>query len=146
MRLTLWTDYALRTLIHVGAKGESLSTIAEIAATFAVSKTHLMKIVNRLARQGYVETVRGKGGGMRLAREPRDICIGKVVRGTEGQDMPAECFAPDGGHCVITRCCGLKRALAQAMAAFYEVLDRYSLEDISSNRRALARILMIRAA
>jgi Rrf2 family nitric oxide-sensitive transcriptional repressor len=77
MRLTLWTDYALRTLIFVGAKGERLATIAEIAESFDISKAHLMKVVNRLGQQGYLDTVRGKGGGIRLARSPVEIRVGR---------------------------------------------------------------------
>ena len=96
MRLTLWTDYALRTLIYVGAKGGRLSTIAEIAESFDVSKTHLMKVVNRLGQQGYIETVRGKGGGIRLGRPPAEIRVGAVVRETEEDLAVMGCLAETG--------------------------------------------------
>ena len=96
MRLTLWTDYALRTLIYVGAKGGRLSTIAEIAESFDISKTHLMKVVNRLGQQGYIETVRGKGGGIRLARSPAEIRVGAVVRETEEDLAVMGCLAETG--------------------------------------------------
>lgn len=140
MRLTLWTDYALRTLIHVGAKGESLSTIAEIAATFAVSRTHLMKIVNRLARQGYVETARGKGGGLRLGRPASEIRVGDVVRDTEEDLAVMGCLAGPG-FCRIEGCCTLRRALREATRAFLATLDRYTLADLLEPRQRLARSL-----
>jgi Rrf2 family protein len=96
MRLTLWTDYALRTLIYVGAKGGRLATIAEIAESFDISKTHLMKVVNRLGQQGYIDTIRGKGGGIRLVRPPREIRVGAVVRETEEELAVMGCLAETG--------------------------------------------------
>jgi Rrf2 family transcriptional regulator, nitric oxide-sensitive transcriptional repressor len=129
MRLTLWTDYALRTLIYVGAKGGRLSTIAEIAESFAISKTHLMKVVNRLGRQGYIETIRGKGGGMRLARSPAEIRVGAVVRETEDDLAVMGCLA-ETGFCRIEGCCVLRRALHEATLAFLHVLDGYTLVDL----------------
>jgi len=102
--------------------------------------------VHVLGKQGWIETVRGKGGGLQLARRPEDIGVGKVVRDTEGAAMPAECFAVDGGHCIISNCCRLKGALAEAVRAFYSVLDRYTLADIARNRGALGKALLIQAA
>jgi Rrf2 family nitric oxide-sensitive transcriptional repressor len=83
---------------------------------------------------------------MQLARKPQDIRIGKVVRDTEGAAMPAECFAVDGGDCAISRCCKLRKALAEAVSAFYSALDQYTLADIARNRAVLSKVLMIRAA
>ena len=129
MRLTLWTDYALRTLIYVGAKGGRLSTIAEVAESFDISKTHLMKVVNRLRRQGYIETIRGRGGGMRLARSPAEIRVGAVVRETEDDLAVMGCLA-EAGFCPIEGCCVLRRALHEATLAFLHVLDGYTLVDL----------------
>jgi Rrf2 family transcriptional regulator, nitric oxide-sensitive transcriptional repressor len=140
MRLTLWTDYALRTLIYVGANAERLSTIAEIAASFTVSKTHLMKVVNRLAQQGYVATVRGKGGGIRLARPPADIRVGAVVRHTEQELAVMGCLG-ETGFCRIEGCCVLRRALSEATLAFLRTLDGYTLADLLAPRTRLARSL-----
>jgi len=140
MRLTLWTDYALRTLIYVGAKGDRLSTIAEIAAGFGISKAHLMKIVQRLGQQGYIEAVRGKGGGIRLRRSPDQIRVGTVVRQTEEDLAVMGCLAARG-FCRIEGCCVLRRALAEATRAFLEVLDGYTLADLLEPRARLARSL-----
>ena len=110
MRLTLWTDYALRTLIYVATKGETRSTIGEIAACYGISKTHLMKIVNQLAQQGYIVAVRGKGGGIRLARAPARINVGEVVRGTEEELAVMGCLNQQG-FCRLEAGCVLQRAL-----------------------------------
>lgn len=145
MKLTGFTDYSLRVLVYLAARPSHRATIAEIAQAFDVSEHHLTKVVHLLGRQGWIDTVRGKGGGMLLARQPRDICIGAVVRDTEGASMPAECFAPDGGHCAISSCCRLKGVLGEAVNAFYAVLDQYSLADITRNGQVLGRVLMLRA-
>ena len=136
MRLTLWTDYALRTLIFVGAKGERLSTIAEISQSFAISRTHLMKIANQLALQGYLETVRGKGGGIRLNRPPSQIRIGAVVRETE-QDLAVMGCLSDAAFCRIQGCCVLRGALHDATQAFLATLDAYTLADLIAPRKRL---------
>jgi len=145
MRLTLWTDYALRTLIYVGAKDGRLSTIAEIAESFGISKTHLMKVVNRLARQGYLETVRGKGGGIRLGRSPEGIEIGAVVREIEEDMAVLGCLA-GAGFCRIEGCCVLRGALRKATQAFLDTLDGYTLADLLAPREKLAKRLGIAAA
>jgi Rrf2 family transcriptional regulator, nitric oxide-sensitive transcriptional repressor len=145
MKLTSFTDYSLRVLMYLAAAPERRATIAEIAAAFDISENHLTKVVHLLGKQGWIETVRGKGGGLLLARPPADICIGHVVRNTEGVATPAECFESDGGGCLITPCCRLKGVLGEAVTAFYSVLDRYTLADIARNRQALARVLMLRA-
>ena len=140
MRLTLWTDYALRTLIYVGARGGRLSTIAEIAESFDISRTHLMKVVNRLGRQGYIETIRGKGGGMRLARSPAEIRVGAVVRETEDDLAVMGCLA-ETGFCRIEGCCVLRRALHEATLAFLHILDGYTLADLLAPSARLAHSL-----
>jgi Rrf2 family nitric oxide-sensitive transcriptional repressor len=137
MRLTLSTDYALRTLMLVGAKRGRLATIAEIADTFAISKAHLMKVVNKLARLGYLESVRGKHGGLRLARAAAAIGVGAVVRDTEEELAVMGCLA-DSGFCRLDGCCVLKRALREATLAFLAVLDRYTLADLLAPGAALA--------
>jgi len=144
MRLTLWTDYVLRTLIYLGSNRERLSTVAEIARGFDISKSHLMKIVNRLAQQGYIETVRGKGGGLRLARAPEQISVGALVREHEDGLAVMGCLE-QAGFCRIEGCCVLRGALREATAEFVSVLDRYTLADLLQPRAALARSLGISA-
>jgi Rrf2 family nitric oxide-sensitive transcriptional repressor len=144
MHLTLWTDYALRTLIYVGAKDGRLSTIAEIAESFGVSRTHLMKVVNQLARQGYIETVRGKGGGIRLGRPPGEIGVGALVRDTEEELAVMGCLADsrtEAGFCRIEGCCVLRRALGEATRAFLGTLDGYTLADLLAPGARLKRSL-----
>src|SRR6478609_688381 len=126
MRLTLWPDYALRTLIYIGATGGGLSTIAEIAESFDISRPHLMKVVNRLSVQGYVDAIRGRNGGIRLARPPAQICVGPVVRDTEENLSVMGCLS-EPGFCRIEGCCVLRRAFREATLAFLGVLDRYTL-------------------
>jgi Rrf2 family nitric oxide-sensitive transcriptional repressor len=142
MRLTRWTDYALRTLIYVGVKGGRLSTIGEIAESFDISETHLMKVVNRLARQGYINTVRGKGGGIKLARSPGEIRVGSVVRDTEEDLAVMGCLA-ETGFCRIEECCVLRRALGEATFAFMRTLDGYTLADLLAPGVRLARSLAL---
>jgi Rrf2 family nitric oxide-sensitive transcriptional repressor len=139
MRLTLWSDYALRTLIYLGVKGDGLATIAEIAEGFDISRPHLMKIVNRLGAQGYVDTVRGRRGGIKLARPPARIRVGAVIRDTEEDLAVMGCLSgSEPGFCRIEGCCVLRRALREATLAFLEVLDGYTLADLLAPDRRLA--------
>jgi Rrf2 family nitric oxide-sensitive transcriptional repressor len=141
MKLTAFTDYSLRVLMFLAADPERRATIADISAAFAISQNHLTKVVHFLGKQGWVSTVRGKGGGLLLAKPAHAIRVGDVVRDTEGTARPAECFSPQGSDCAIIECCRLQAALAEAVKGFYDVLDRYTLADIARNRKALAEIL-----
>lgn len=136
MKLTLFTDYSMRALLHLGAHPDRLCSISEVAQAFDISQNHLMKVVNQLARQGYVETVRGRLGGIRLGKPPEEINIGALVRDTEeGFDL-ADC-----GSCVIAPACGLTGVLGQALAAFLAVLDGYTLADLLVQRSELRQLL-----
>ncbi|KAB7622577.1 RrF2 family transcriptional regulator [Alkalilimnicola sp. S0819] len=141
MRLTRYTDYCLRVLMYVGLKGEELSTIQEVAERYGISRNHLMKVVHQLNKLGYVETVRGKGGGFRLRQAPEDVNLGVLVRSTEEDLMLVECFQA-GNDCRIDASCRLKGILGEALAAFLGVLDNYTLQDLLSPRAELARILL----
>ena len=146
MRLTVYSDYALRMLMYLAVKDDGLATIAEIAEAYGISRTHLMKVAHELGVAGFVETVRGRGGGLRLAR-PRDgITIGEVVRHTEPDMALVPCFAPVDDDCAIERCCVLRKALQKAGDAFLEVLDGYTLADLARPRSALRSLLAIPAA
>ena len=117
MRLTVYTDYSLRMLMYLAVKDDKLATISEIAASYGISKNHLMKVAHQLGIAGYVETVRGRSGGLRLAKPVAAIRLGDVVRRTE-QDMAlVPCFEPVNAPCAIRAGCGLRRAQARAGAA-----------------------------
>ena len=144
MRFTLYTDFALRTLIQVALNDGKLTTINDIARSFGISKQHLTKVVSDLGQRGYVETVRGRGGGIRLRRPPRDINIGQVVREIEDGNVIG-CLAARG-YCPIERVCVLRSALRDATQAFFGVLDTYSLADLIRPKKALSSILLDRRA
>lgn len=143
MKLTAFTDYSLRVLIYLAAQPGRRATIAEIATAFQISENHLVKVVHFLGKTGWLANIRGKGGGMELAQPPRQVNIGRVVRETEGAAVVAECFADTGGNCFIAPACRLKGVLAEAVAAFYAVLDRYTLADLVKNRDELATMLFL---
>ena len=129
MKLSLFTDYSLRVLMFAALKGESFS-LSEVAESYDISRHHLVKVVNYLAKLGYLETRRGRGGGIALGMQPEDIRIGMVVRRTEDSPFIVECFDKQHNTCPINGSCRLKGALAQAVNAFYETLDRHTLRDL----------------
>jgi len=143
MRLTTFSDYSLRVLMYLGAHDARLATVGEIAAAYGVSENHLVKVVHYLAQQGYIETTRGKGGGMRLARPPAKINVGEVVRRTEESLTLVECFDEATSGCRIEAACLLKGVLGRAMDAFFAVLDRHTLADLLGTKTKLARILVL---
>lgn len=141
MRLTDYTDYALRTLMYLGAHADATATIQEIADAYGISKNHLMKVVHEFGQAGYIETSRGRGGGIRLGRPAKEISLGDVVRLAEGEFTLVECFGASGNRCVITPSCKLKSVLERALDAFMAELDRHTLADLIENRAALIRLL-----
>ncbi|MFS0658962.1 Rrf2 family transcriptional regulator [Niallia alba] len=134
MRLTNYSDYSLRVLIYLATEGtEKLTNIKEISEVYSISKNHLMKIIYNLGKLGYIETIRGRNGGFRLAKDPADINIGVLIRQTEENFYLVECFE-DKNACVITPVCSLKHVLNNALEQFFKVLDQYTLADIAENK------------
>ena len=133
MKLNNFTDYGLRTLIYLGTKPDRLCTIGEIAKFYGISTNHLMKVVNRLATYRYVDTVRGKGGGLRLSRAPQLINIGAVVRDLEERFDIVECFNEAIQSCPLLPACRLKALLNDAQRNFLATLEQHTLADIQSS-------------
>lgn len=142
MRLTSFSDYTLRTLIYLALRPKILCTIDEIAIAYNISSNHLTKVVHQAAQAGELETVRGQGGGMRLARTASDIVVGTVLRRTEPDLNIAPCFGPDL-LCPIQPACLLRGVLGEAVAAFLEVLDRVTLADLIRPKRQLIELLQL---
>ncbi len=142
MRLTQFTDYTLRVLIFLGVRDteDRRATIGDIAAAYRISENHLMKIVHHLGKQGYVDTVRGKGGGMKLARPAQLINIGEVVRGAEADVALVECMQPRNTDCAIMPMCELQSVLVKAGDAFFAVLDRHTLADLLQPKSQLIEV------
>jgi Rrf2 family nitric oxide-sensitive transcriptional repressor len=145
MRLTRHADYALRVLMYLGLRAPSVCTIAEIAAAYRISESHLMKVVHRLGLRGLVQTVRGHGGGLHLALAPEDISLGRVVRLIEGDLRIVECFDRQTNTCPVAGPCSLTGVLDDALDAFLNVLDQRTLADLLGPRRALLHRLRANA-
>jgi Rrf2 family nitric oxide-sensitive transcriptional repressor len=142
MRLTSYTDYTLRTLMYLAVNADRQATIADIARTYRISETHLMKIVHQLGIAGDIETIRGRNGGLRLGKPAAGVNLGTVIRRTEVDMELVACF--DGGtSCAISEACVLQAVLREALTAFLAVLDRYTLADLVAPRARLASLLGI---
>jgi len=143
MKLSLFSDYSLRVLMFAAIKGESFR-VDEVTAAYGISRNHVAKVIHTLAQLGYLETRRGRGGGIQLARPASEIRIGKLVRQTEDQPVIVECFDPATNTCPISGSCLLKGVLAEAVNAFYATLDRHTLQELVSGpqRNRMSKILM----
>jgi Rrf2 family nitric oxide-sensitive transcriptional repressor len=142
MRLTVYTDYALRLLMYVALKRGERATILEAAQAYGISKNHLMKVANDLGRHGLLETVRGRGGGLKLAKPADRIKLGDVVRRMEDDLAMVECFAAAENTCPITGACRLRGILRSALEAYLAVLDKHTLADLTGRNPALAEMLL----
>lgn len=143
MRMTLYTDYSLRTLIYLAAMDQNrLCNIQEIADTYNISKNHLMKVIHNLGKLGYIETIRGRNGGFKLAKKPDKINIGELVRQTEDGFYLVDCMDPNHPNpCILTNYCGLTRVFREALNAYFQVLDQFTLADIVQTPHLYKRIL-----
>lgn len=141
MQLTLYSDYSLRVLIYLGLRPRQLCTITEIAEAYGISRNHLVKVVHNLGTLGWIDTARGRGGGMALSRPADQINIGAVVRQTEPGFTLVECFDMTTNSCPLASVCALKGALQAAQAAFLQVLDSYTLADLLKNPNDLMPLL-----
>ena len=137
MQLTRFTEYSLRVLIYLAPDDKQLATISEIATAYGISRQHLVKVVHNLARLGYVHTMRGKGGGIRLAKPLETVNVGELVRKTEVNLQPVDC---EGTFCPIREGCRLMGIFDEARDAFLAVLDRYPLAFLVENKSELARL------
>lgn len=141
MKLSTFSDYTLRVLMFLATDRQRLATIPEIAAAYEISENHLMKVVHQLARSRVIESVRGKGGGIRLAQEPAEIRLGRVVRNSEGSGPIVECLSGVPATCKISPACRLAAILARSFDTFYASLDEYTLADLVQKPERLTALL-----
>ncbi|WP_221567410.1 Rrf2 family transcriptional regulator [Alkalihalobacillus sp. TS-13] len=141
MRLTQYTDYSLRVLIYLTAqKEDQLVNIKEIAEVYQISKNHLMKVIHELGKLDVIKTIRGRNGGIKLAKAPEEINVGELIRKTEEDFYLVECFDSSNNSCIISQVCRLKGVLNEAMQAYFKVLDQYTLADLTTNRHQLQHL------
>lgn len=143
MQINQFTNFAIRILMYCALSDGRIARTSEIAHAYGVSENHLTKVAQQLAASGYLRTVRGRGGGLRLAMAPEDIVVGEVVRRTEGSLRLVECFDAAINTCPLAPACRLKRALHRALDAFFLVLDGYTLADLVGARDDLKMLLRI---
>lgn len=143
MRMTLRTDYALRMLIYLAMRPDGVCTVNDVAEAYQLPRNHLLKVAQTLRDLGFVETTRGRAGGIRLAKPPAAIGLGTLVRATEEEFSLAECMQAQGRPCAISPACNLKGLLHEALAAFLAVLDKYTLADLVKNHATLGAFLGI---
>ena len=141
MRLTNFSDYTIRVLMYLSSHPDRLVNIKEIAEAYGISENHLKKIIYQLGKLGYLETIRGRNGGLRLAMTPEEINLGGLVRKTEEDFNIVECFSDEHNTCPISPVCTLRGVLNKALYAFLHVLDGYTLADITKNKEVLAQFL-----
>lgn len=134
MQLTFYSDYSFRVLFYLANMNKETATIAEISDFYHISKNHLVKVVHQLSQKGFIISLRGKGGGIKLAKKPDEIKISDVVRKTEPNFTLVECFNTKTNQCVITNACRLKGFLTEAMMAFFHVLENYTIADTLNNK------------
>ncbi|MEM9157854.1 MAG: Rrf2 family transcriptional regulator [Verrucomicrobiota bacterium] len=141
MELTKFSDYSMRVLIYLGLNRDRLVSISEISDSYDISHNHLTKVVSSLSERGLIRTIRGKGGGIELGKEPASINIGATLRLTENHYNLLECFDPATNTCNIDKCCALKGVLRKALNAFFAELDKYTLADVIKSKSPLRRAL-----
>jgi len=144
VQLTLHSDYAFRTLIYLGTHPEQMVSTREISQAYGISKHHLVRVIQTLAAHGYVEVVPGRSGGVRLARDPASIRLGDVLQQTEPNLRLVECFDAATNTCPISRCCGLKSLLADALVAFVASLNQHTLGDLLNGERRQTLLVKFR--
>ncbi|CAN1551074.1 COG1959 Predicted transcriptional regulator [Rhabdaerophilaceae bacterium] len=141
MRLTQYSNFALRTLQLLALRSPQIVTVDDVARAHRISRAHLVKVAYDLSQRGYIETLRGRKGGMRLARKPEDITVGEVIRWTEAPLELVECFNPETNTCPLQGHCHLSRGIQRALRAFLSVLDDLTIADIAINRGTLLGLL-----
>ena len=145
MRIATYSDFALRLLMYAAVKHPAYVTITEVSKAYGISKNHLMKVTHELALAGYLDTLRGRNGGLRLAKPAKNINVGHVMRLTEKGSALVECFDPTTNQCVITPACKLKHVFHGALEAFFQKLEQTTLADLISDPRSLSALFLTRA-